>query len=114
MREQTLLRIALISSILGLAILFVVAQQGELGTTQISKIDSSIKGNQVKIIGTVASARSAGDVQILTITQPSSITVFVSGNSSLRKGDTVEIIGRVDEYREKEEIVADRIRVVHS
>ena len=114
MKEQTLLRIALIASLLGLAILLVVARSSGPANADVSSIDSAMKGNQVKIIGTVEQVRNAGESQILVVSQPSTITVFVSGQPELRKGDTVEVIGRVDEYKEKQEIVADRIRVLSS
>ncbi|HII65653.1 TPA: hypothetical protein HA295_02655 [Candidatus Woesearchaeota archaeon] len=114
MKEQTLLKIALVSSILGLAILFAVARSGDAGQADISSIDGTMKGNHVKILGTVQDVHNAGEVQILDISQPSSITVFVSGQPPLKKGDTVEVIGRVDEYKEEREIIADRIRVIPS
>ncbi|HIH91960.1 TPA: hypothetical protein HA281_04095 [Candidatus Woesearchaeota archaeon] len=114
MKEQTLLKIALVSSILGLAILFAVARSGDAGQADISSIDGTMKGNHVKILGTVQDVHNTGEVQILDISQPSSITVFVSGQPPLKKGDTVEVIGRVDEYKEEREIIADRIRVIPS
>lgn len=114
MKEQTLLKIALISSILGLAILFAVARASDASQVQISAIDGTMKGNEVKILGTVQGVRNTGEVQILDISQPATITVFVSGQPPLKKGDMVEVIGRVDEYKEEQEIIADRIRVIPS
>ncbi|MBI2127123.1 MAG: nucleotide sugar dehydrogenase [Thaumarchaeota archaeon] len=91
MKEQTLLKIALVSSILGLAILFAVARPGDAGQVDISSIDGTMKGNQVKILGTVQDMHNAGEVQILDVSQPSSITVFVSGQPPLKKGDMVVV-----------------------
>ncbi|KHO50621.1 MAG: hypothetical protein QT04_C0050G0030 [archaeon GW2011_AR11] len=67
MKEQTLLKIALVSSILGLAILFAVARSGDAGQADISSIDGTMKGNQVKILGTVQDVHNTGEVQILDI-----------------------------------------------
>ena len=112
MKENTLLRLALIASLLGLATLFFISGSLNMEQTPISIIDDGMKGTQVKIIGSVESVQQAGESQILVISQPSSITVFVSTSTTLEKGDMVEIIGRVDEYRENKEIIADRIRTI--
>ncbi|HLD86924.1 MAG TPA: hypothetical protein VJB12_02575 [Candidatus Nanoarchaeia archaeon] len=112
MKEQTLLRLALMASIIGLAILFLISDNPSLQITPIGSIDSSMKGNQVSIIGSVESVRQAGEFQVLTISQPSSIEVFVPASTSVRNGDVVEVLGRVDEYNKEREIIADRIRTI--
>jgi len=53
---------------------------------------------------------------IMEITQPQEITVVLFKNENrtmpIQEGNQVEVIGRVDEYEGKLEIIADRLRVV--
>lgn len=112
MKENTLLKMALIASLLGLCMLFLISRSSELSQTSILEIDDGMKGEQVKVFGTVQSVRSAGDFQIIRVSQPSSIAVFVGEQVPLAEGDYVEVIGRVDEYKEDSQIIADRIRKV--
>lgn len=49
----------------------------------------------------------------IIITQQSEIEVIVfSNNVNLSKGDNVEIIGRVSEYKNQKEIIADKIEII--
>jgi len=113
MNEKVLLKIALVCSIVGLVGLFVFSKTIQIQEVAISKIDGTQQG-VVKVFGTVASIRHAGQGMIVEVSQPSTITVFVSSNVSMVPGDKVEIIGRVDEYKGKQEIVAERIRILKS
>ncbi len=112
MDEQLLLRIALISVILGLVVLFLITQRIELSATQINKIDGV--NEDVLIKGVVTRVTDRGNLLFLEVTKPEKMTVimFKDGVIDVEKGDAVEVIGRVDEFEGKEEIVANEVRII--
>ncbi len=112
MQEQILLKIALISAVLGLVALFLVTQRIELSQTQINQIDQI--NEDVLIKGVVTRVTDREDLLFLEITKPEKITVimFKDGIIDIEKGDAVEIIGRTDEFEGKEEIIANEVRVI--
>lgn len=112
MRESMLLRIALVTSLLGLVLLFFFAARIELDATTIAKIDRTDIGNFVKVQGIVMDVYDAKDYTVLTIEQPETISVIFFGNASINAKDEIEIIGKVSEFKGKEQIVADRVRVI--
>ena len=116
MKEQTLLKIALITSLLGLLILYLISGNIELKEKNIEKITIENKDEFVKLSGIVSNLVNSEKVMILEITQPQEITVVLFKNKNntfnINKGNEVEIFGKVDEYNGKMEIIAERVRVV--
>ena len=116
MKEQTLLKTALIVSLFGLLILYLISDNIEIKEKNIEKITLENKDEFVKLRGIVNKVIDTERVTIMEITQPQEITVVLFKNEnktmSIQKGNEVEIIGKVDEYEGKLEIIADRLRVV--
>jgi len=114
MKEKTLLRIALICSVIGVALLFIFSESAEINEKSISDISSGDIGEYVKIKGEVTKALSKEGVIIITIQQPSQINVVLFRKEPLEisEGDFVEVIGKIDDYKGKAEIIGDKIRVV--
>jgi len=116
MQEKTLLKIALITSLLGLLILYLISDNIEIKEKNIEKITLENKDEFVKLIGTVNKVIDTEKVTILEIMQPQEITVVLFKNENntmpIQEGNEVEIIGKVDEYEGKLEIIADRLRIV--
>ena len=116
MQEKTLLKIALIMSLLGLLILYLISDNIEIKEKNIEKITLDNKDEFVKLRGIVNKVIDTERVTIMEITQPQQITVVLFKNENktmhIQKGNEVEIFGKVDEYEGKLEIIADRLRVV--
>ena len=116
MKEKTLLKTALITSLLGLLILYLISSNIEIKEKNIEKITLDNKDEFVKLRGIVNKVIDTEKVTIMEITQPQQITVvlFKDENKSMpiQQGNEIEIFGKVDEYEGKMEIIADRIRIV--
>ena len=116
MKEQTLLKTALIVSLLGLLILYLISGNIEIKEKNIEKITLENKDEFVKLRGIVSKVIDTEKVTIMEITQPQQITVvlFKDENKTMpiQEGNEVEVIGKVDEYEGKLEIIADRLRIV--
>ena len=116
MKEKTLLKIALIVSLVGLLVLYIISDNITIKQASIEKITLGNKDEMVKVRGIVSRVTDTDKVTIMEIMQPTEITVvlFKGNNQSMpiKEGNEVEIIGKVDEYNNKLEIVAQRARVI--
>ena len=116
MKENTLLKIALITSLLGLLILYLISDNIEIKEKNIEKITIENKDEFVKLRGIVNKVIDTEKVTIMEITQPQQITVVLFKNENktmqIQQGNEIEIFGKVDEYEGKLEIIADRLRVI--
>ena len=116
MKEQTLLKTALITSLLGLLVLYLISDNIEIKEKNIEKITFENKDEFVKLRGIVSKVIDTERVTIMEITQPQQITVVLFKNENktmpIQQGNEIEIFGKVDEYEGKLEIIADRLRVV--
>jgi len=116
MKEQTLLKTALIVSLLGLLILYLISSNIEIKEKNIEKITLDNKDEFIKLRGIVNKVIDTEKVTIMEITQPQQITVvlFKDENKSMpiQQGNEIEIFGKVDEYEGKLEIIADRLRII--
>ena len=113
MKEKTLLKIALITSILGLAALYYMTEIVKIEEKTIEKIDATDIEKDVMIKGNVEKITETEKIIILEVSQPKTITVvaFKDGKINLEEGDSVYITGSVEEYKGKPEIIAEEIRV---
>ncbi|MCH8329453.1 MAG: hypothetical protein IIB81_03605 [Nanoarchaeota archaeon] len=116
MKEKTLLKVALICSLLGLLVIYLISNNIEIKEKNIEKITLDNKDEFVKLRGIVSRVTDTEKVTIMEITQPQQITVVLFKNENktmpIQQGNEVEIFGKVDEYEGKLEIIADRLRVV--
>ncbi len=116
MKEKTLLRIALISGIIGIVILFLISDNLEINEKNIDKINKANVEEDVKLIGTISKITQLEKVAFIELKQPATMTVIVfkdkNKNLTLDKGDNVEIIGEIEEYNGELEVIAQRIRVL--
>jgi len=116
MKESTLLKIALITPLVGLILLYFFSGRIEIDESSIGKIDRTASGNFVKVKGTVTKINDNDNYLVLQIEEPKTINVIFfkdeTINISVNEQDEVEILGRVSEFKGKQQIVADRIRVI--
>lgn len=114
MKETTLLKIALVCSLVGLFALYFISTKIDVKDYKPSILSKNI-GEDVKLNGIVAKISDAGDVVFIEVNQQNLVTVvlFTDDDSlKLQAGDNVEVIGEVQEYKGKQEIIAQKIRVI--
>ena len=116
MKEKTLLKIALITSLTGLLALYLISSSIDIKESNIEKITIDSKDEFVKLKGFVSQVVNSEKVSILEITQPQKIKIVLFKNNgknlSISQGNEVEVFGKVQEYEGNMEIIAERIRVV--
>ncbi len=116
MKEKNLLKLALICSITGIFLLYVLSENLDYDEKNINKINSEDIGNKIKIKGFVENFVDAEDVLIIDVIQANNIDVIVfkDNNKSIdiQKDDFIEVIGEVKEYKGNLEVIAHRIRMI--
>ena len=114
MKEQTLLKIAIVTALLGMFSLYLLSDAINIDESSISKIEQEEPGKSVKILGTIEDLYQGETSSVLTIKRPEDVTVFVyrnkQPNMTLAIGDQVEIIGKIDEFNNQQQVQANRIR----
>ena len=113
MKEATLLKIALICSLVGLVVLYFISTKIEVRDYKPALLNKNI-GDDVKLQGTITKINDQGNVIFVDVIQQNSVSVVLfSGNDiNLKNGDKVEVIGKVQEYNGKNEIIAEKVRVI--
>ncbi len=109
MKEKTLLKIALICTILGIVLLLFLSELVEVKESKISEA-KQIDNGIVRITGIVENVRVGEKATILTISKKESIDVVVFENPNFQKGDFVDVTGEVQDYEGKKEILAKEIK----
>ena len=116
MKEKNLLKIALICSLAGILVLFIVSQNISIKEKPINKITAEDVDKKIKVSGVVEDIINTEKVAIIKVVQPQNIDVvlFKEGNKSIdiKKDDFIEVIGKVEEYKGKPEIIGQRVRIV--
>ncbi|MBI2649886.1 hypothetical protein HYX04_01070 [Candidatus Woesearchaeota archaeon] len=114
MKETTLLKIALICSLIGLVLLYFISTKIEVKDYKPNILNKNV-GDDVKLTGKVSKITDRGDVVFIEVNQQSPVNVVLftdNNNLKLSNGDNVEVIGKVQEYNGKNEIIAEKIRLV--
>ena len=112
MKENTLLKIALICSLTGLVALYFISAKIEVKRYVPKQLNANI-GDDVQLKGTIIKIADKGNVVFIELEQKNTVTVvlFTKDNISLSKGEDIEIMGKVQEYNGKDEIIAQKVRV---
>ena len=113
MDDATLLKIALVSSFIGLCILFVMMYFSVIPEKTIDSLNDSDLGSKIKISGNIERIRVSANNQttFITLSQKCSIDVVSFDRINLTAGQKISVEGIVQEYQDKKEIIADRIIV---
>ena len=113
MKENTLVKISIIFSLIGLLALYFISDRIKIGEYKPNAINSEI-GQDTKLKGVVKSARKIGNTVVLEVEQNiiSDVVILDKNNINLTAGEFIEAIGNIQEYNGKEEIIANRIRVI--
>ena len=114
MKETTLLKIALICSLIGLLALYFISSKIEVKDYKPAELNKNV-GDDVKLKGIITKISDKGNVVFVDLKNENYMTVvlFTSENDlKLKKGDNVEVIGKVQEYNGKNEIIAQKVRMI--
>ena len=109
MKEKTLLRLSLGFSLFGLIMLYLISGMVFVDEDSISKIDGTDIGNTIKLNAVVSSVENRGTVTLINVVQLENMDVVVFDNISLNKGEYIEVIGKIDEYNGKNQLIVDKI-----
>lgn len=116
MKEKSLLKVALICSLVGILILFIVSQNISVEEKTIGRITIEDMDKKVKIKGFVEKVVDTEKVGIINVVQPQDIDVvlFKEGNETIdiKKDDFIEVIGKVEEYKGELEVIGQRVRII--
>lgn len=116
MNEATLLKISLVVTILGLLLLFFSAGQFDLSPRTLEK--ANLPEEKVQLQGIIKSLQSkdlpSNDKVIFMViegerVETTPVVVFPPEELFLKAGDYVEIVGTVEEYKGKKEVVASKV-----
>ncbi len=116
MKEKDLLKVALICSLVGVTVLYLLSENIEIKEKDIEKITLDDIDKNVKVEGIVKDLFENDKVMIMGIEQPQEIKVVLFKNKNesilINKGNNLEIIGKVEEYEGELEIIGHRVRVI--
>ena len=112
MNEKDLLRWSIVIAILGICVLFVLAQEIDVDRISIDAITNEFIDQKVTVAGTVVSVTQLDDMTLFDVQGVDSVSsilvvVFEQMNISIKEG--VVVSGTVAEYQGTLEIVADRV-----
>lgn len=111
MDEKTLIKISVITAILGLGFLFFYAE--EFNLRMIDDLDSIPNAEEVKIRGKINSLRVTDKAVFMELEGEkiikTDIILFPHESIYLKEGDYVEIYGEVEEYNNKKEVIASKV-----
>lgn len=109
MNEKTLLKISLAATILGLTFLFFYAGQFDLRAIE----NANLPEEKVQLQGIIKTLQMKDKVAFMVIegqrVETTPVVVFPPEELFLKAGDYVEIVGTVEEYQGKKEVVASSV-----
>jgi len=112
MKEKTLLKIAIISALLGVFVLYIISESITIDESSISKIENEELGNDVKVKGVVRDVFNGEKISIVTISQQEEMKIVIMDNVSINEGDYIEVIGEVEDYNGEREVIGNRVRLI--
>lgn len=112
MKTKSLLKLALITAILGTFVVIILANNLEPSAIAISSINEKMLDEWVSIQGKVVDEQIFGDLHIITIKDDSaSIRALLPKKTSFLLNKEVVILGKVIEYRNELEVEISRIKI---
>ncbi len=115
MNQKTLLKISLTLSLLGIFLLLLLSNILEPKLTKISEINSEKLNQKTKIRGTIIKIDYKRTFQILSVKDSTGkIEVLVNSNNifQFQKNQKITVIGKIQDYKEKLQISADKINSI--
>lgn len=108
MEERRLLFIAILCSVAGILGLLFISE-----SIKPISLNKAIKGERVSLNGRVIDNRDIGGRILINVIYDEKMSIIIEGhdNVDVKKGDRVEIIGQLDEYNGRKQIVAEELRI---
>ncbi len=113
MNELFLLRTSIIVAIAAIVALFFISQFYKPETIKTYDVGKKQENKIVKIKGTVGSIAEKGNLVLLEVYEPKSVTVVMFNDGkqhNFASGSSIEVIGRVREYKGKYEVIAEKVK----
>jgi len=110
MKQTTLLKLALISAIVGTCLLYILSETIPIPEKTISEI-KEMEDGKIRLNGVVKGITETEKSIIYTIEKPEQISAILFNNvkKDLKIGDKVEIVGEISEYNGKKQIIVEEI-----
>lgn len=115
MEDSTLLRIAVLVSLLGIVVLYLAVVFLKAEEVDMGRIDKEYVGKFVKIRGSSAKIREYENSVVITLENKSTIDVFALKSIlpyGLTWGDVISVEGTVKEYKGSIEIYAFSVKKI--
>jgi len=117
MDENFLLRLAVACSVLGLVVLYVIAGTMKIDETALNRITNGMSDDSVIVKGKISRITDNDDVMVIELQKTEKISVMMfkgkyPGYLGIREGDSVEVLGKVTDYKGQKEIIAESVRFV--
>ncbi|MBI2129361.1 hypothetical protein HYU07_03925 [Candidatus Woesearchaeota archaeon] len=106
-----LLKISFIGAIAGIILLFIISENIGINKISIDRIDEIYIGRSIRFSGEITKISSSEKFSSIEV--DGKILVVLFDKVNLKKGNKIEVIGKVDEYKNKIEVVADSIRTIN-
>ncbi len=114
MNEKRLLKICLVTSILGIFLLLTIAEFSQQKFYQINDITEKQIDTQIKIQGTITKIKDLPGLLLFDLkdnTSKMTVVVFKDFQINLTRGQNISVIGKISEYNNVLEIIADEITI---
>ena len=115
MQERALLKVAVITALIGILILLFILEKVELSNFNIANVTKNEVDKKVKIKAELLSIKETPGLYILDVKDFSgeiTVIVFKDEKLDLKKGDILEIEGQVTSYKDQVEIIAKKITIL--
>ena len=115
MQEKTLLKISLITSLVGILILLIILDKIDVSDSNINQVNKTFLDKQVKIKGEITRITETPGLYIINVkdnTGNMDIIIFKEEKLELEKGSVIEVQGQVTEYQGKLELIAKKVVIL--
>ncbi len=111
-----LTKICILTTIIGISLLIIISDKISIPSSEISSITKSDIDNHIKIKGTINKIiKKSSSLAILEIADKDStikVVIFKPDKAlNIKKGDFIEIDGKVSAYNSELQIIADKVKV---
>ncbi len=116
MKESMLLIISLITSVIGLIALFFISISIGTPSLSLDEISAQTEEEMVTVQGEIKKITDADSVTLLIVEQPTQRTAVLfkpkGSKTNLEEGMRVELLGKVDMYEGKPELIVHKARII--
>ena len=110
MQDKTLLKIALITSILGLLFIFFLSRN--ISFDKSSLITSDNLDSYITVEGRVTSIQSSDSFTTIKVVRQETIEIILFDDINLTKDQIIEVSGQLKQEDNKNKIIAEEIKII--